>query len=116
MKHVFICVLWLNAVHAVAQQSDAELKKAFEKLTLGTSMENVKATVGSPTRVEPFKLIMTQTGDTAICWYYAVNDWTLLFTNKYLNRVIKDRDTFLLKLQEWSNPKNQDGIRILYGK
>jgi hypothetical protein len=117
---VYACVIYVAlgyTNHANAQQTmDAATKRAFDGLLLGMSMETVKEQVGNPTRIEPFKLIHIQSGDTTLCWYYGINGWTLLFKNRYLDKIERNRDQLLNKVQSWSDPRNPDGIKIYYGK
>jgi hypothetical protein len=100
----------------LAQQSDAQQKRAFDNLLPGMTMAKVRETIGNPTRVEHFKLLHLQTGDTSICWYYGTNGWTIFFRNTFLDRIEKNRDQMLLKIQQWSDPKNTDGIQLIYEK
>lgn len=117
---LFICMMYAlvgNHGYLNAQTNmDAATKRAFESLLPGMSMESVREQVGNPTRIEPFKLIHLQSGDTTVCWFYGSNGWTLLFKNKYLDKVERNRDQLLIKVQSWSDPRNPDGIKIYYGK
>ncbi len=108
-----VCVLHFSSS---AQQSDLELRQSFDQLILGMSIEKVREMVGPPTRIEPFKIVHIATSDTTVCWYYAYNDWTIFFKNKYLDRIEKKRDQMLIKIQQWADPKNADGIKLIYGK
>jgi hypothetical protein len=114
---ITIFILAKFNTQAIAQQQvDAATKRAFETLLPGMTMERVREQVGNPTRIEPFKFIHIQTGDTTVCWYYGNNGYTLLFKNKYLDKVERNRDQLLNKMQNWSSPSNPDGIKIYYGK
>jgi len=110
---LYLCASYFSAN---AQQSDVEMRQNFDLLLPGMSMEKVREIVGPPTRVEPFKIVHIGTSDTTICWYFAYNDWTIFFRNKYLDRIEKKRDQMLIKIQQWADHKNADGIKLIYGK
>ncbi|MFN4972945.1 MAG: hypothetical protein ACK45I_10120 [Bacteroidota bacterium] len=110
---LLICCINLNRL---AAQSADEPKRNFQLLKPGLDEEGVKNLIGSPTRIENFKLLMNAQQDTATFWYYSINNWTMVFINHHLDRIEISRDKLLIDIQQWAEVNNKEGIRLIYGK
>jgi len=102
----------LLSVNLFAQETE-EKKKDFTKLKTGMNEMQVKKLVGNPEIIEKFKTLKKGTTDTIIYWRYE-NDLTVIFKNHYLEDIERDHNALLQRVQEWADPKNKDGIKLLY--
>lgn len=108
---ILITCLWGVSLHA--QQT--EEKKDIKKVKVGMSEKDLIKVAGDPERKERFKTIVTGTTDTTAYWLYE-NDITIILKNHVVERIERDRNSILTNLQNWADPKNKEGIRIIYGK
>jgi hypothetical protein len=117
-RFVLIILLGISYTTANAQQAEEvkDMKVNFQHLVPGLKEASVRELIGSPTRVESFKLVANNNQDTTLFWFYGSNNWTLVFTNHYLDRIEISRDKLLYDIQKWANDDNKDGIRLIYGK
>ncbi|MCE2788106.1 MAG: hypothetical protein ACK445_05685 [Bacteroidota bacterium] len=107
-----ICLLSVSILHA---QLPDEEKKDIKKAKIGMSEKQLIKVAGEPERKERFKTIIQGSTDTTCYWLYE-NDITVILRNHYIDRIERDRNAILLKVQEWADPKNKDGINLIYGK
>jgi hypothetical protein len=90
-----------------------ETKQDFSRLKTGMNEQQVIKCVGNPLRIETFKTLRKGTTDTVTYWYYDEKDITLIFTRHIFTDTEKDRNALLQRIQNWANPKNSDGIKLL---
>lgn len=113
IRCLFILITCLCSVSLHAQQT--EEKKDIKKVKVGMSEKDLIKVAGDPERKERFKTIVTGTTDTTAYWLYE-NDITIILKNHVVERIERDRNSILTNLQNWADPKNKEGIRIIYGK
>jgi hypothetical protein len=113
MKHIFLLIFVTISVHVFSQTEETEKKKDFTKIKQGMNEAQVKKVVGTPEFVEKFKTLKKGTTDTTTYWRYE-NDLTIVFKNHYVEEIERDHNQLLLHIQEWADPKNKDGMLLLY--
>jgi hypothetical protein len=101
------------AVASLYAQEGEEKKKDFTKVKPGMSEEQVKKVVGNPEIIEKFKTLQIGTTDTTTYWRYE-NDLTIIFKRHYVEGIERDHNMLLQRIQEWADPKNKNGIKLLY--
>lgn len=114
MKSILIVVftlLLLNMGYVNAQTVEQNIRT--DKILPGLSEHNVREIIGVPARVEPF-ITVTNQKDTNTFWVYN-NLHTIVFKNHYVEYVERDRNLFLLHVQQWADPKNKQGVKFIYG-
>jgi hypothetical protein len=111
------CIVLLGCLVVVqrAGAQDEQVKKNFARLREGMSEAEVKRLVGNPEVIERFRTVPKGTHDTTTYWRYE-NDLTILFLNHYLHKMEPDHNALLQRIQEWADPNNKEGIRLIYGK
>lgn len=102
----------LFAATLFAQEGE-EKKKDFTRVKTGMSEAQVKKLVGNPEVLERFKTLKKGTTDTTTYWRYE-NDLTIVFKNHYVEGIERDHNALLQHVQEWADPRNKDGIKLIY--
>ncbi len=73
----------------------------------------VKKVVGNPEMIENFKTLKIGTKDTTTYWRYE-NDLTIIFKKHLVEGIERNHSAMLQRVQEWADPKNKDGIKLLF--
>ena len=94
-------------------QDSEEKKKDFTKVKIGMSEPQVKKLVGNPEMVEHFKTLKIGTKDTTTYWRYE-NDLTIILKKHVVEDIERNHTALLQRIQEWADPKNKEGIKLLY--
>jgi hypothetical protein len=113
IRPVLLVILVSCSIAAFSQADEPEGKKDFTKIKTGMSEMQVRKIVGEPEIRERFKTLRAGTHDTSTYWRYD-NDLTIIFRNHYVDRMEKNHAALLQLVQEWADPKNKDGIILLY--
>jgi hypothetical protein len=113
LRHILLLILVVVGTQAFSQTEEGEKKKDFTKIKQGMNEAQVKKLVGNPEFVEKFKTLKKGTTDTTTYWRYE-NDLTIIFKNHYVEEIERDHNQLLQRIQEWADPKNRDGIKLLY--
>lgn len=115
MRLYIIVIFLLTGFSLWAQQPEEETKKDITKVRVGMSEKELIKIAGEPERKERFKTLQNGTSDTTAYWLFN-NNITIILKNHYVERIERDRNNILTKLQEWADPNNKEGIKIIYGK
>ncbi len=108
----FFVFLNTFSFYAIAQNVD-EAKKDFTKVKVGMTEAQVKKVVGNPEIIENFKTLKIGTKDTTTYWRYE-NDLTIIFKRHLVESIERNHSALLQRIQEWADPKNKDGIKLLF--
>lgn len=114
IRYLYSLLLFCSPVLLFAQQAEEE-KKHIGRAKAGMSEKELLKVAGEPERKERFKTIQTGLSDTTCYWLYQ-NEITVILRNHNIEKIERDRNGLLLKIQEWADPKNKDGIKLIYGK
>ncbi len=115
-KSITCCIVlffMLISFAAFSQSEEIDFKKNFPKVNIGMSELQVKKLVGNPEMIEHFKTLKIGTTDTTTYWRYE-QDFTIIFKNHVVEEIEKNHNALLQRIQDWANPKNKDGIKLLY--
>jgi hypothetical protein len=100
------------ACTALMAQTDTA-KKDVGRIRAGMNEAMVRKVAGNPEIIEQFKTVKKGTRDTSTYWRYE-DDLTVIFRRHIVEAIEKDHAALLRQIQEWADPKNKDGIKLLY--
>ena len=108
---IFLSIVF-SSTFLSAQEGD-DTKKDFTKVKVGMTEAQVKKVVGNPEMIENFKTLKIGTKDTTTYWRYE-NDLTIIFKKHVVEGIERNHSAMLQRVQEWADPKNKDGIKLLF--
>jgi len=112
-KFLLFIFFFITSTFLFAQTDEAEFNKHFMKVKIGMTEEQVKKEIGNPPFIETFKTLKIGTKDTTTYWRYE-NDMTVIFKKHIVEEIERNHSVMLHKIQEWADPKNKDGIILLF--
>jgi hypothetical protein len=109
---IFFTILF-SSTFLFAQTDETEFNKHFLKVKIGMTEAQVKKEIGNPPIIENFKTLKIGTKDTTTYWRYE-NDMTVIFNKHIVEAIERNHNAMLQRVQEWADPKNKDGIKLLF--